>query len=145
MIRKFNARVFLSTSAAALAITLAGCAHHPTTDVAAASGPKIINPRVSNQIIQLSPKMEAPHPTEVMADVKDVTADVSSVKFQLLPAQGQSQQLALFSKPMEYDMKNIGGTTWEARIGGNDLKKLAVSGQDMQYDGRVIAQNSDGK
>jgi len=99
----------------------------------AANGPTIVDARTNPGTFELNRNLQAAGPTEILAEVKDFTSNIDEVR------------LRFVNVPMEIPMKNIGGSTWRAELSAEQLKKLAVGGQTMQYQVNVIAKNADGQ
>lgn len=132
---------------AALLAGLGSCSSAPRSDLREASqppGPAIIAPRVSMPVIDLSPDLKRVDSSNVLVDVKDPGSEITSVMLQLHIAPTLKGDLGDLKTPFEVPMKHIKGTTWSAHLSNDDLKRLGVSGQDLSYEGTIIARNKAG-
>src|SRR5690242_7736146 len=74
----------------------------PSAKEIAATGPTIMNERITPKTVELNNNLQPFQTPEITADVKDFSANVSNVSLRFLHV------------PVEVPMKNIGGTTWRA-------------------------------
>ncbi|MFL5815064.1 MAG: hypothetical protein ACJ763_15925 [Bdellovibrionia bacterium] len=99
----------------------------------ASNGPTVVQTKTDPSTIQLDTSLAANQPANVYADVKDFTSPVQDVRLRFIHV------------PLELKMHNLSGSTWQATIPADALKKLAVSGQTMRYQADVIARDADGR
>jgi hypothetical protein len=117
-----------------LAVSWGGCAHNKGVDIQreAAKGPVIINPRSEPGTVELNRFLQPKQPQQFFAEIQDFAAPVTDAKLQL---NGTS---------IEVPMEKIGGTTWRGELSSDQLKRLAISGQKMEYQARMIARDQNG-
>ncbi len=95
------------------------------------TGPTIVQTKTEPSTIQLSTTLTPNQPANVYADVKDFTSPVQDVRLRFVHV------------PLELKMHPLSGSTWQATIPNDALKKLAVSGQTMRYQADVIPRDAD--
>lgn len=98
----------------------------------ARTGPTVVQTKTEPSTIQLNSSLQANEPANVYADVKDFSSNVEDVRLRFVHV------------PLELKMHQLSGSTWQATIPADALKKLAVSGQTMRYQADVIARDADG-
>ncbi len=131
-------RSLLSTAFAVLAFAMVGCSSaEKVTDPAAPEfakeGPTILNVSSQPGIIELNENFRSDTPVYITADIKDFNHDVTDVR------------LRFRDVPLEIPMVRMGGTTWRAELGVNQLQQLAISGKTVRYSADVLAWNSEGE
>ncbi len=136
-----SAPLFVSTL-----IVIQACATNTPRlqQVATASGPAIINPHANAQVIEASPDLKLAQVPDIETDVKDTGANVKAVQLKITLAQPIEGNPGYLEAPFVVPMTHLGGTTWGVSFSSDDLKKLAVNGQDMAYKGQIIAQDDKG-
>jgi hypothetical protein len=123
-----------------------GCSSSPELKTAAENAPPaVINPRVSSPVIVLNQELKPAESPDVLADVRGMGSQLEDVQIRLALKPEQSQELKMSSSPFSMPMSHIGGTTWGIRFSEEDLRQLAVNGQDMTYTGVIIAKNERGE
>jgi hypothetical protein len=95
-------------------------------------GPTVVNPRVSPDVVKLNDRLQPLQQVQVYADVKDIQSPVTGV------------QLRFVEVPFEVQLRNIGGTTWQANISPDLLRKLAVGSQTVTYNANIYAEAQNG-
>jgi hypothetical protein len=119
-----------------LVVFVVGCSNMPFSgkkdEEMAARGPTVINVRSNPGTFELNRSFQATGPTEIVAEVKDFTAQITDVRVRFLHV------------PLEIPMQLVSGSTWRASLTPEQLKTLAIGGQTMTYDAEVIAKNEDG-
>ncbi|MDR3608678.1 MAG: hypothetical protein P4M08_15045 [Oligoflexia bacterium] len=114
-----------------------------------AAGPAIIRPRTVTPILVMTPDLRLAKTPNIVAEIKpvDPTSKVSSANLQLVLDQtmvkGTSSESTL-RQPLLVQMKPVAGTTWGASLTDDQLKKLAINGQEVNYIGRIIAKSDNG-
>lgn len=98
-----------------------------------AQGPMIINPRSNPETIELNRYMQPKEPHEFLAEVKDFTAKVTDVRLRFKDA------------PLEIPMERVGGSTYRAELSTDQVRKLGVSGETIEYEAEVVARNERGQ
>lgn len=96
------------------------------------TGPTIVSVDTRPGTFELNEALQPTQDSEVVAQIKDFTSEISEVKLQFV------------NVPMEIPMDHVGGTTWRAVLTPEQLRSLAVAGETMNYDANVIARNEDG-
>ncbi len=107
--------------------------------------PVIANPRVVPNVVILGPRLDAAQPVNVYVDIKSLGSNLDKVKLRLYFASDTDQRLKFFERPVSVDMKHLEGSTWRAELSDNELKKLAINGESLKYEGHIIAQNDQGQ
>ena len=97
------------------------------------NGPNIVDVKSNPGTIELNRSLQPVGPSEVLAEVKDFTSNITEVTLRFIHV------------PLEVKMEHIGGTTWRAQLTPEQLKTLAVGGQTMRYEANVIAKNEEGQ
>jgi hypothetical protein len=97
------------------------------------TGPTVLNARAEPSTVELNRNLQPIQNAEIVADVKDFTSKVTSVKLRFVDV------------PIQVPMENIGGTTWRAQLSSGQLRALAVSGKTINYDANIIAKNEKGQ
>jgi len=97
------------------------------------SGPSISGMRSEPRVIELTSDYQPMHPSEVLANVSDPGSRITQV---LLRFEGI---------PMEIPMENLGGYLWRAELTQRQLEVLAVHGQTVRYEARIVATNAEGQ
>ena len=98
----------------------------------ATTGPTIVDVKTNPGTFEVNRNFQPNRPPEIIAEVKDFTSPVSDVRIRFV------------NVPMEIPMEHVAGTTWRAVLTPEQLKQLAVGGQTMNYQVRVVAKSSDG-
>jgi hypothetical protein len=98
----------------------------------AQTGPTVVQVKTEPSTIKLDTSLNPVQAASVYADVKDFSAPVEDVRLRFIHV------------PLELKMHQLSGSTWEANLPADALKKLAVSGQTMRYQADIIARDSQG-
>lgn len=115
----------------------------------AAAGPVIIRPRAETPLLLTTADLSPAKVPNVLAEIKpvDLNSHVSAAKLRLVVDPNsfkQSDPQAALSQPFDIPMKLIAGTTWGAVISDDQLKKLAINGEEVSYVGRIFAKSDNG-
>ncbi|MCM2324150.1 MAG: hypothetical protein NDJ90_12895 [Oligoflexia bacterium] len=98
-----------------------------------ASGPTVLNPRISPETIELTGELQPRQTPEVLAEVKDFSGKVNDVRLRFVDV------------PIEVKMKKVGESTWRASLSNELVKKLAVGDQTTTYEANIYARDDKGK
>jgi hypothetical protein len=98
----------------------------------ARTGPTVVQTKTQPGTVELDSSLNPTQPAMVYADVKDFTAPVKDVRLRFIHV------------PLELKMQPLSGSTWQASIPSDALKKLAVSGQTMRYQADIVAKDANG-
>lgn len=133
-------RIFHSIAPITLAsiITLSGCSTAPAPTYVseakvAPTGPTVMNARSSPATVELDAQLQAKYNPQILADIKDFTSPVNKVTLRFMDV------------PIEIEMNNLQGTTWQATLTPEQVKKLAVSGKSIKYFLEIIATDEQGR
>lgn len=116
-----------------------------TGKVALNTPPVIINPRVEPSQVRLDRDFSARKDVLMFADVKSLGADLNDVKVQIYFSPDVPEDMRFFNKPVVLGMRHLSGSTWEAKLTEREIAKLAINGERIQYEGRIIATNDKGQ
>lgn len=118
-------------------IALSACTSAPTLPPIEAklspTGPTVLNPRSSPSQVELDAQLQAKYNPQFLADIKDFSSPVNKVTLRFMEV------------PIEVDMRNLQGTTWEATLSPEQVKKLAVTGKSMKYRVEIVATDEEGR
>ncbi len=98
----------------------------------AMTGPTIVQAKAEPKVFQLDQSLAPIQQASVFADIKDFSANLEDVRLRFIHV------------PLELKMHRLAGSTWQASIPADALKKLAVSGQTMKYQIDVVARDANG-
>lgn len=115
-----------------------GCSTAPTPTYVseakvAPTGPTVMNARSSPSTVELDTQLQAKYNPQILADIKDFTSPVNKVTLRFMDV------------PIEIEMNNLQGTTWQATLTPEQVKKLAVSGKSIKYFLEIIATDEQGR
>jgi hypothetical protein len=103
-----------------------------TGEEIAATGPTVMNARANPGTVELDRDYNARTSAEILAEVKDYTANVVDV------------QLRFTHAPLEIPMEHVSGTTWRATLTPGQLRILGVGDQTTHYEATIVAKDSSG-
>jgi len=117
---------------------LSGCSTTPVTSniieaKVTPTGPTVLNARSTPSTVELDNNLLAKQNPQILADVKDFSAPVYKVTARFTDV------------PIEVEMQKLQGTTWEATLTSEQVKKLAISGRSVKYRADVIATDDQGR
>lgn len=136
---------FTKISLLGLSIVLASaCASSSLRDEKAqkmVSGPTILNPQINSPVVNLNRDLKPSQNPEIIADIKDLTSDIDKVIVRITAADRSDPNMKFLRAPLEIAMSHRAGTTWFAKLSDEDLQKLAVNGQNLNYQISIFARN----
>lgn|GEM_PF-1616303 len=140
-----NTLLALVGSLSLTTLLVAGCSSTPSSNSEKmAYAPSVINPRSSLPVVAVGSDLKPAQTPEILADVKDFGSDITDVKLRLSLSSDTPENMRYLRGPIDVPMEHVQGTTWRAKLSDEQIKQLAINGQSMHYEGKVIAKNDKG-
>jgi hypothetical protein len=131
-----------------IALLSSACAATSKTEAhprIAPGGPAILNPRAQPGFVDLRNRPAMGGKPEISAEVLDARSRIDTVRLRLYFSDGVDERIRYFKAPLDIEMKPVGGAKWHAILDDRQLNLLAIAGESLTYNARVIARDEQGR